>query len=98
MKPAPCAEWEGPLAIETTAMMRRNKTSRRVHALSSGSIRSDEIAATDMALSRDCSRVEPSDIGLDPGLDLRLDLRLGAHKPEKCRHVSRLGLPRRADQ
>ena len=34
-----------------TAMMRRNSTSRRVHTLSSGSIRSDDIAAIDMALS-----------------------------------------------
>ena len=37
--------------IEMTAMMRRNSTSRRVQALSSGSIRSDDIAATDIALS-----------------------------------------------
>ena len=35
-------------------MMRRNSTSRRVQTLSSDSIRSDDIAATDMALSRDC--------------------------------------------
>src|SRR5258708_36541975 len=33
-------------------MMRRKNTSRRVHALSSVSIRADEIAATDMAVSR----------------------------------------------
>src|SRR5213082_2968340 len=37
-------------------MMRRNRTRRRVHALSSGSMRSDESAASDMALSRDNSR------------------------------------------
>src|SRR5450756_2473557 len=43
-------------------MMRRNSTSRRVHTLSSDSIRSDEIAATDMALSRDGSRDWVSDI------------------------------------
>src|SRR5258706_2702001 len=43
-------------------MMRRKNTSRRVHALSSVSIRSDEIAATDMALSRDWSRVGVSDM------------------------------------
>src|SRR3984893_18877567 len=48
---------------ETTAMMRRKNTSRRVQALSSGSIRSDEIAATDMALSRDWSRDGVSDMG-----------------------------------
>src|SRR5258705_12939869 len=36
-------------------MMRRKNTSRRVHAFSSVSIRSDEIAATDMALSRDAA-------------------------------------------
>src|ERR1700730_724228 len=44
-------------------MMRRKNTSRRVQALSSGSIRSDEIAATDMALSRDWSRDGVSDMG-----------------------------------
>src|SRR5258705_4150606 len=43
-------------------MMRRKNTSRRVHALSSDSIRSDEIAATDMALSRDWSRDGVSDM------------------------------------
>ena len=40
-------------------MMRRNSTSRRVHTFSSGSIRSDDIddiAAIDIALSRDLSR------------------------------------------
>ncbi len=42
-------------------MTRRNSTSRRVQAFSSGSMRSDEIAATDRA-SRDGSRVEVSDI------------------------------------
>src|SRR3981081_2866858 len=54
---------------ETTAMMRKKNTRRRVHALSSDSIRSDEIAATDMALSRDWSRVGVS------------DMRIGAHMP-----------------
>jgi hypothetical protein len=43
-------------------MMRRKKTSRRVQTLSSDSIRSDEIAATDMALSRELSREGVSDI------------------------------------
>src|SRR5258708_39672116 len=43
-------------------MMRRKNTSRRVHELSSDSIRSDEIAATDMALSRDWSRDGVSDM------------------------------------
>src|ERR1700724_2014731 len=42
--------------MESTAMMRRKNTSRRVQTFSSVSIRSDEIAATDMALSRDGSR------------------------------------------
>jgi signal transduction histidine kinase len=42
--------------------MRRKNTSRRVHALSSDSIRSDEIATTDMALSRDWSRDGVSDM------------------------------------
>src|SRR5689334_12257155 len=37
-------------------MMRRNSTRRLVHALSSGSIRSEEIAATDIAPSRAFSR------------------------------------------
>ena len=37
-------------------MMRRNSTSRRVQTLSSDSIRSDEIAATDIALSRGSGR------------------------------------------
>src|SRR5260221_6418046 len=45
-----------------TAMMRRNNTSRRVQTFSSDSIRSDEIAATDMALSRDWSRDGVSDM------------------------------------
>ena len=43
-------------------MMRRKNTSRRVHALSSDSIRSDEIAATDIALSRGLSRDGVSDM------------------------------------
>src|ERR1700694_6311882 len=47
---------------ESTAMTRRNSTSRRVQTLSSDSIRSDEIPATDMALSRDGSREGVSDI------------------------------------
>src|SRR6201999_2117146 len=49
-------------------MMRRNSTSRRVQALSSVSIRSDEIAATEMAsleVSRDGSR--------EGGADMRKD-------------------------
>jgi hypothetical protein len=62
------------LATETTAMMRRKKTSRRVHALSSVSVRSDEIAATDMALSRDGSR------------DGASDMRIGSRLPQECRH------------
>src|SRR3981081_4375254 len=75
-------------------MMRRNSTSRRVHALSSGSIRSDEIAATDMALSRDWSRAELSDI--------RLYLGIGAHVgvlgPERGAHRRSLGPPGRQNQ
>src|ERR1700728_920886 len=55
-------------------MMRRKNTSRRVHALSSDALRSDEIAATDMALSRDGSRDGVS------------DMRIGARWPEECRH------------
>jgi Rod binding domain-containing protein len=43
-------------------MMRRKNTSRRVHTLSSDSIFSDEIAATDMAWSREGSRDGISDI------------------------------------
>src|SRR6476619_2225774 len=43
-------------------MMRRKNTRRRVQALSSDSIRSDEIAATEMALSRDGSRDGVSDM------------------------------------
>src|SRR5437763_1445714 len=43
-------------------MMRRNNTRRRVHKFSSVSIRSDEIAATDMALSREGSREGISDM------------------------------------
>src|SRR5579872_3237015 len=43
-------------------MMRRKNTSRRVQALSSDSIRSDEIAATVIALSRDGSRDGISDM------------------------------------
>src|SRR4051812_26182377 len=45
-----------------TAMMRRKNTSRRVHAFSSDSIRSDEIAATDIARSRGWSRDGVSDM------------------------------------
>src|ERR1700685_3420943 len=55
-------------------MMRRKNTSRRVHALSSDAVRSDEIAATDMALSRDGSRDGVS------------DMRIGARWPKECRH------------
>src|SRR6202022_4519077 len=47
---------------ERTAMTRRKSTSRRVQTLSSDSIRSDEIAATDMALSRDGSGEGGSEI------------------------------------
>src|SRR3954447_2589293 len=45
-----------------TAMMRRNSTSRRVQTFSSDSIRSDDIAATEMAWSRDASRDGVSDM------------------------------------
>ncbi len=45
-------------------MMRRKNTSRRVQALSSVSIRSDDIADTDMAWSRDWSRDGVSGIGI----------------------------------
>jgi hypothetical protein len=64
--------------IEMTAMMRRNSTSRRVQALSSGSIRSDDIAATDialsLALSRPWSRAEVSDMEADLETDPEADL------------------------
>src|SRR5436305_8202767 len=47
-------------------MMRRNSTSRRVHTLSPVSVRPDEIAATDSALSRGgWSRAGVSDMRLD---------------------------------
>src|SRR5712671_29692 len=62
MKPVTWAQWYRPLITETTAMMRRKNTRRRVQALSSDSIRSDEIAATEMALSRDWSRDGVSDM------------------------------------
>src|SRR5260221_3049436 len=45
-------------------MMRRKGTSRRVHTFSSVSIRSDEIAATDMPPSRDGSCDAACDIGV----------------------------------
>src|ERR1700736_3531175 len=45
-----------------TAMMRRNSTSRRVQTFSSDAIRSDDIAATEMALSRGASRDGVSDM------------------------------------
>src|SRR6266581_4552511 len=74
-------------------MMRRNSTRRRVHALPSGSIRSEEIAATDIALSlalslvsRDWSRAEVS------------DMRIGAHRPGICPHGGSLGPPGRQNQ
>jgi hypothetical protein len=44
--------------------MRRKNTSRRVQTFSSVSIRSDEIAATDMPLSCEWSRDAASDIGV----------------------------------
>jgi hypothetical protein len=50
------------LVTEMTAMMRKNKTSRRVHTFWSDSIRSEEIAAADMAPSRDGSREGISDM------------------------------------
>src|SRR3954447_19643348 len=49
MNPVTCAQWYRPFRIERTAMMRRNSTRRRVHTFSSGSIRSDDIAAIDIA-------------------------------------------------
>src|SRR5438034_420999 len=75
--------------METTAMTRRNSTSRRVHTLSSGSIRSDDIAPAEIALSpRDWSRADASDmandLASDPGSDLgiRADgLEEGPHGP-----------------
>src|SRR5260370_15350277 len=45
-------------------MMRRKNTSRRVQTFSSVSIRSDEIAATDMALSCEWPCDAASDIGV----------------------------------
>src|ERR1700721_1060152 len=50
-------------------MMRRNRTSRRVQTLSPDSIRSDDIASTDIAWSREESR--ESDIGCGAGRPLR---------------------------
>ena len=48
-------------------MTRRNSTSRRVQTLSSDSIRSDEIAATDMAhCPARWSRDEVSDMRIGP--------------------------------
>src|SRR5712691_4316023 len=79
--------------METTAMMRRNSTNRRVHTLSSGSIRSDDIAPAEIALSpRAWSRAEASDmasdlasdLGCDPGSDLGIGadwLEEGPHGP-----------------
>jgi hypothetical protein len=43
-------------------MIRRNSTSRLVQTFSSDSIRSDDIAATEMALSREWSRDGVSDM------------------------------------
>src|SRR5580765_141747 len=63
-------------------MMRRKNTSRRVHALSSGSMRSDEIAATDMALSRDWSRAEVSDIANRRSWAGKVALRCSLGPPE----------------
>jgi hypothetical protein len=57
------------LTIEISAMMRRKSTSRRVHTFSSGSIRSDDIAAIDIALSRPLSRAGASDIGVGLGME-----------------------------
>src|SRR5450631_2035190 len=45
-------------------MMRRKNTSRRVQTFSSVSIRSDEIAATDIAMSCEWPRDADSDIGV----------------------------------
>src|ERR1700724_3740713 len=61
-------------------MMRRKNTSRRVQALSSDSIRSDEIAATDMALSRAGSRVGVSDMRIDAHMPGGYPRR-GSHDP-----------------
>src|SRR6202035_1111737 len=74
-------------------MMRRNNTSRRVHTLSSDSIRSDEIAATDMALSRDWSRDGISDIGSSVH-DRRIRLWIEAWGIEACASGGRLMTPR----
>src|ERR1017187_11028504 len=67
-------------------MMRRKNTSRRVHALSSDSIRSDEIAATDMALSRDWSG------------DGFSDMRIGTQLPGECPHWRSHDPPARQNQ
>ena len=80
-----------------TAMMRRNSTSRRVQTFSSGSIRSDDIAAIDIALSLDlsrpCSRAEASDMaavrkltGSRQGADLGIGAQRvleGSHGPKR---------------
>src|ERR1700716_1521408 len=65
---------------ESTAMMRRKNPSRRVRALSSDSIRSDEIAATDMALSREASREGVSDMRIDTHISGGYPY-LGSHDP-----------------
>src|SRR3984893_16166912 len=70
-------------------MMRRNSTSRRVHALSSVSIRSDEIAATDMALSRIWSRDGVSDIRM-AACDRKKRLHQGTHDPSARQNQSGL--------
>src|SRR5262245_41647522 len=76
MKPVTCAQWYRPFMIEMTAMMRRNVTRRRVQTFSSDSIRSDDIPAMDIALSRSlalsraASRADTSDIAIILAADL----------------------------
>src|SRR4051812_23921483 len=102
MNPVTCAQWYRPFRIERTAIIRRNSTRRRVQTFSSGSIRSDDIAAIDIALSLDLSRPWSradasdmaadlvADLGAELGADLGAepggDLGIGAQRVLECSH------------
>src|SRR3981189_1915322 len=87
MKPVTWAQWYRPLIAQITAMMRRKNTSRRVQALSSDSIPSDEIAATDIALSRGWSRDGVSDMR-GAAHDLKIRLHAATHGPSARQNQS----------
>src|SRR5882724_9413255 len=73
--------------METTAMTRRNSTSRRVHTLSSGSMRSDDIAPAEIALSpRDWSRADASDMEGVLGSAPEVEPGIRADRLEECPH------------